>query len=638
MNFRNVAILSIPCFILVACSSGPQRHSKIDGQDPLTDRVEVVQDSLYHLDQARLNFGQNHDFFPRNDSLLAAAAALQQEQQCPKSIKMLKVLQGDLQDSRQLTLANVLQAECYLMLSVDYLGLAQQHLQEISFDYGYGPRIAAVQGKIYAHQQRWLLAAQALQQSSIAVKQQSPLIWDWLQNLDLAQLEQALQQAPELKAWIQLTTIVQRFALAPQHFISHVARWEEAHQGHILQIDLPIEIQQLLILPPISPRKIAILLPLTGRLASRGLALKQGFLAAYLNKLPKDNSLDNFNLVFEHSGQGPQQIRFFDSALKTPKELNDLVIDFDLVVGPLVKEKIVGLSKILPADKILLALNRVELGQTIASIEPTALLLEPQPTKEHYYFSLAPEDEARQLAQYVQEKQLGKPIIFVADNDTTKRMAEAFIAHWRQTPGTQIPTMTIFKDSKDMRRRVSQMLDVAQSKARIRQIERISNAEVFGVERNRRDIDAIVLFASPQQTELLNPIIEASLSPFARKSLSVFASSRSYSSDLSNNSLRDLRNLTFSDMPWMLPAHDWQDLSALVSDLWPQKQDSLLRLFAMGYDAYNLLGQLRALTLLPNISSPGLTGNISIDTQGVLHRRLPWAKVAQDRVMRLAMD
>ena len=189
-----------------------------------------------------------------------------------------------------------------------------------------------------------------------------------------------------------------------------------------------------------------------------------------------------------------------------------------------------------------------------------------------------------------------------------------------------------------MRMRVSQMLDVVQSKQRIKQIEALSDVEVFGVERNRRDIDAIVLFANPEQAKLLNPIIEASLSPFARRSLSVFASSRSYSLDLNSNSLRDLRNLTFTDMPWMLPGHRWQNLANQTMQLWPEKQDTLLRLFAMGFDAYKLLPNLRRLKTLPQVVSYGLTGEINVDDKGILHRRLLWAQVTQDRVKLLALD
>jgi outer membrane PBP1 activator LpoA protein len=88
----------------------------------------------------------------------------------------------------------------------------------------------------------------------------------------------------------------------------------------------------------------------------------------------------------------------------------------------------------------------------------------------------------------------------------------------------------------------------------------------------------------------------------------------------------------------MLPEHNWQTLANQTKQLWPQRQDTLLRLFAMGFDAYNLLPNLRRLKTLPQLVSQGLTGEIKVDQQGVLHRRLPWAQVAQDRVKLLAMD
>jgi outer membrane PBP1 activator LpoA protein len=430
-------------------------------------------------------------------------------------------------------------------------------------------------------------------------------------------------------------------------FSQQLVSWQSRHLGHPLVTNLPEEIQYSLQQEPIQAKRIAVLLPLTGRLANQGLAIKEGILAAYLNDLPNakftlNNSSDydsSTRNIAQNIVQQYREIRFFDSALKTAQQLNTLVADFDVILGPLVKEQITELTEVLPPDKILLALNRVQLKSNIITINQLGSLSGPSsPVAEHYYFSLAPEDEAQQLALHIQQKQLVRPIVFAANNPTTQRMAEAFIAKWQEAPNAIQPDLTIFTDSKDMRNRVSEMLDVAQSKHRIRQMEVLADVEVFGVERNRRDIDAIVLFANPEQAQLLNPIIEASLSPFAQKSLSVFASSRSYSLDLNSNSLRDLRNLTFTDMPWMLPDHGWQSLASQTTQLWPQKQDTLLRLFAMGFDAYNLLPNLRRLKTLPQVISYGLTGEINVDEKGILHRRLLWAQVAQDRVKLLEMD
>ena len=647
MSFRLFVVFFIAILGLLSCTNSPNRQTTTATLSPSQNIKKVEKNSDDYLTQAKQNFVKNNNVYQRNDSLLQAAEALQTEGQCTKSIKMLKVLQSELKDNRHRTHGNLILAECYLMLSDDAFDSVATILQNLTDDYGYQARIAALQAQLLVNTKQWLEASIALQDTDIEEREKTQNTWKWINKLDLPDLEKARLSETTLQPWLQLAIIIKRFALEPELFNQQLINWQSRHLGHPLVTNLPQEIKKSLQQAPIQAKRIAVLLPLTGRLANQGLAIKEGILAAYLEDLPNakfalNNAPDydgSAGKTIQNKTQQYREIRFFDSALKTTQQLNEMVADFDVVLGPLVKERIMKLTAVLPTDKILLALNRVELQpKKPNSVQLTQLVESDLTAPEHYYFALAPEDEAQQLALHIHQKQLVRPIIFAADNPTTQRMAEAFIAKWQETPNAIQPDLTIFTDSKDMRIRVSQMLDVAQSKQRIKQIEALSDVEVFGVERNRRDIDAIVLFANPEQAKLLNPIIEASLSPFARRSLSVFASSRSYSLDLNSNSLRDLRNLTFTDMPWMLPDHRWQNLASQTIQLWPEKQDTLLRLFAMGFDAYNLLPNLRRLKTLPQLVSHGLTGEINVDSQGVLYRRLLWAQVAQDRVKLLAMD
>lgn len=647
MSFRLFVVFFIAILGLLSCTNSPNRQTTTATLSPSQNIKKVEKNSDDYLTQAKQNFVKNNNVYQRNDSLLQAAEALQTEGQCTKSIKMLKVLQSELKDNRHRTHGNLILAECYLMLSDDAFDSVATILQNLTDDYGYQARIAALQAQLLVNTKQWLEASIALQDTDIEERGKTQNTWKWINKLDLPDLEKARLSETTLQPWLQLAIIIKRFALEPELFNQQLINWQSRHLGHPLVTNLPQEIKKSLQQAPIQAKRIAVLLPLTGRLANQGLAIKEGILAAYLEDLPNarfalNNAPDydgSAGKTIQNKTQQYREIRFFDSALKTTQQLNEMVADFDVVLGPLVKERIMKLTAVLPTDKILLALNRVELQpKKPNSVQLTQLVESDLTAPEHYYFALAPEDEAQQLALHIHQKQLVRPIIFAADNPTTQRMAEAFIAKWQETPNAIQPDLTIFTDSKDMRIRVSQMLDVAQSKQRIKQIEALSDVEVFGVERNRRDIDAIVLFANPEQAKLLNPIIEASLSPFARRSLSVFASSRSYSLDLNSNSLRDLRNLTFTDMPWMLPDHRWQNLASQTIQLWPEKQDTLLRLFAMGFDAYNLLPNLRRLKTLPQLISHGLTGEINVDSQGVLYRRLLWAQVAQDRVKLLAMD
>lgn len=647
MSFRASIIFCIAILCLLSCANNPTRQAKKNVIQPSKKITEVAKDSNYYLIQAKKNYAQNNDIYQRNTYLLQAAEALQAEQKCGKSIRMLKVLQPELQDNQHRTHANIVLAECYLILSDETFDQVAAIMANLTNAYGYKARIAALEAQLQVNKKQWLKAAKALQDTDLEEFKKSQTTWQWIKKLNLAELEKARLSESSLQPWLQLAIIVKRFGLEPESFNKQLINWQSRNLGHPLVTNLPEEIKQSLQQSPIQAKRIAVLLPLTGRLANQGLAIKEGILAAYLENLsdaelnqrsPSEDD-ESLNNTTQNNTQQFREIRFFDSALKTTEQLNALVADFDVIIGPLVKEQIIELTAVLPTDKILLALNRVDLKTDKPALDELSRITESNLTAaEHYYFSLAPEDEAQQLALHIQQNQMVRPIVFAADTPTTQRMAEAFIAKWQEAPNAIQPDLTLFTDNKDMRTRVSEMLDVAQSKKRIRQMEVMSDAEVFGVERNRRDIDAIVLFANPEQTALLNPIIEASLSPFARKSLSVFASSRSYSLDLNSNSLRDLRNLTFTDMPWMLPGHNWQTLANQTKELWPQRQDRLIRLFAMGFDAYNLLPNLRRLKTLPQLVSHGLAGNINIDDLGVLHRRLPLAQIAQDRVKLLAMD
>ena len=631
-------LVSLLILAVVSCSTPPKRDVRPVAPRPSQPQQPTTASQQDYLKKAQDVFVQTGSETERNAWLVKAAEALQQQDECVKSLKLLQVLLPELSEPTQLNIARLVYSECLLQLATPQANeQAQQLIASISLVSGYEQRIYQLQASVFSQQHQWLKASQALLQTNNPEPAKSMQIWQWLQNLDSAELSKSLSHYPGLRPWLQLSQILHRYGLKPEQLIEQVADWQSRYAHHALATNLPADITLALQQQPLQAEKIAVLLPLSGRLASQGLALKEGILAAYLANLPQHQ--DDQQTMQNAALQSPRSLRFFDSALQSPEQLNALVADYDFVLGPLLKESISALSNILPEDKIMLALNRIDNDlispDTINQTQPNFV----QNNKEQYFFALAPEDEAEQLASYIKNKGYQHPIVFSADNSVTNRMADAFVARWKAGDAqAKQPDIAIFSDSKDMRQQAETLLDVAQSKARIKQMENVADVEVHYVERNRQDVDVIVLFANPEQTELLNPIIEASLSPFAAKTLAVFASSRSYSLDLNKNSLRDLRNLTFSDMPWMLPDHAWGELSNQTAELWPQRQDTLLRLFAMGYDAYELIDNLRQLKALPQLSKQGLTGELNVAPNGVLHRHLPLAKIVQDKVTLLAMD
>ena len=102
-----------------------------------------------------------------------------------------------------------------------------------------------------------------------------------------------------------------------------------------------------------------------------------------------------------------------------------------------------------------------------------------------------------------------------------------------------------------MQQQLKASLDVDSSQARIADLKIRLLQSLKTESRNRRDIDMFYLVGSPAETRLLKPYIDVNTSPFA-KIIPVYASSRSHSTKQDPSKLSDLRNLVFTQMPWLL--------------------------------------------------------------------------------------
>lgn len=582
---------------LASCGSSPQREPDA----PLkTAEVDVTPespglDTAYFLNQAQ----QSED--PARQQWLLKAADSVNDDNCEQGLSIAALLLPELESNIDKTQANLIIAEC--LVSKGLLDLVTQYEERLASQVGFDRRIAAVRYALYEGQQRWTRAAEALLQSSIEEPALSEKMWSLISRIPEKEFQQLSLSNTNLRPWLQLSAIVRTHAADSQTFISGVEFWQKS-VGDRMQIPLPVNVIAAQEAMPLTPQKVAVILPLTGRLALQGNALKDGILSAYFNET-----------------RAKPELIFVNSA--RPEEGAELLRneEYQLVIGPLLKDNIQVFAPFINPDIPVIALNR----------DDTAM-----PEREYYYYSLAPEDEARQLAQHLDSRGLKEPIIIAETSNVAQRMKKAFTDYWQMVRG-QVPLDVDYTDSKTMRAGISDVMGVAPSKQRIRQINALVRQDVIAFERNRRDIDSIVVFANAEQTELINPVIETSISPFA-DILPVFASSRSHSLDMSNNSYRDLRNLNFIDLPWMLPDHPWQGLSRDTQSLWPQRTDTDYRLFAMGYDAYNLVPHLRHMALFPEYYFNGLTGRLSLDANQAVRRQLPWGRVQQDKVVRLDVD
>ena len=106
--------------------------------------------------------------------------------------------------------------------------------------------------------------------------------------------------------------------------------------------------------------------------------------------------------------------------------------------------------------------------------------------------------------------------------------------------------------------------------------------------------------------------------------LPVYSTSFVYSMDGRSDS--DLDNVMFADAPWVISPPAWiADYPALYGELWPAER-RLARLHAMGYDAYNLVGELFNAGENGISEMIGATGTLFMTGDGRIHRKLAWAR------------
>ncbi|GGD51064.1 penicillin-binding protein activator [Lacimicrobium alkaliphilum] len=597
LNLRKLT-MSITMMLLTACATAPDVSDKRvitkGSESPSRQQTYTAEELIAQARQAEQS--------EQPGLLLSAVKALYQQGDCKTTLKVLQPLIPAISDIVQKEQARLIFSQC--LLAIDQPALAKASLDKVSNKLHILPARLRFSAELAEYHHDYLTAANYLAElislNPSLAESHYPKIWQLLEQLDTTELTEASATSGYLTPWLELARLTRQ---TPSLELSQgISLWQQQYPT----LPIPEPVQQLFEQARYQPQNIAVILPLSGRLGNQGQAIKEGVLAAY----------------FAEKGQQTYapQLRFYDSVLLNESDIQNLVLQHDFVLGPLLRENIPGVLTQLPPSTPALLLNRVEQEKSVAH---------------HYFYSLAPEDEARQLARYLHGRGYKMPMLISAGRPLFERMAEQFVRQWQELE-RQEPTLVTFTDNKSMRNAVDSILAIDQSERRIQRVRSVINQEVYSFARNRRDVDAIIVFSNPAQTELLNPMIESSISPFS-DIVPVFATSRSFSKELGNNSLRDLRNLVFVDMPWMLPGAD-SDVKAEINELWPNRSDSESRLFAMGYDAYRLIPELTVLHALRGRQIKGLTGELSMDKQNRIVRRLPFGKIELDRVVSLAGD
>ena len=340
--------------------------------------------------------------------------------------------------------------------------------------------------------------------------------------------------------------------------------------------------------------QIALLLPLSGRLADAGEAIRDGFLAAY------------------YAGKSPQQttIKLYDAAGDAAPIYRKAIEEgATFVVGPLGKENIASVRALADGKVPILVLNHLNDADAVP--------------KRFYQFALAPEDEARQIAERALEAGQTTGAVLVPSGDWGQRVRQAFTATFTAGGGRLTSAETFPTDTTDFSDILTPLLGFEESQKRFRAVSSLVGGNLVFTPRRRDDLDFVFFAGQPVHARLVRPQMKFHYAG----DLPMYSTSDVYDPRASSN--QDLEGVSFVDIPWLLSEDETiSSLREKVTQLWPGDARRAGRLFALGYDAYSIVERLRDGDTLEGMR--GLTGNLSLTAAKRIRRTLMWATFGPD--------
>src|SRR5471032_1939439 len=625
--------------------------------------------SDYYLQQAQQSGDDN-----KADWQLLAVRALVREGKAPQAYNQLNAMTQQLSAEQQLE-QKLTTAEVQLALkdfapaattlsTIDPTSLTND--QKARY---YQAQIDASQGRTSLGVIRAYIAQEPLLQGQ-PHQDNIDRTWMSLTQLSAQDASSIVINADEntLQGWLDLLSVWQSNKQDPDLLKAGIKDWQRRYPVNPAAKTLPTQLSGVLNFQPSSTEKIALFLPMSGAAQVYGNAIQQGFNAA-MNGLPgptapqqapvdpnvaapqtDPNAAISPSAADTTAAQGsPTQAQPAAPAAPavsaTPANSHAQVKVYDtstqplatlltqaqqdgatIVVGPLLKDQVTALGSAQTPLNVL-ALNQPETEKNSPNI---------------CYFALSPEDEAQDAARHMWAQHRQMPLLLVPRGSFGDRIAQAFADEWQKQGGQTVLKQGLgsYSELKSTIRSgirltgtpvsgSAQTTVPAQQGVTIGGItipappsdDQITQATGGGVSGN---VDSVYIVATQDELTLIKPMIDLAVS--GRNKPAVYASSRSYQAGAGPDYRLEMEGVQFNDIPLLAgtnPALMQQATGQFKNDY------SLVRLYAMGIDAWDLANHFSQMRQIPGFKVSGKTGELSANENCVIHRKLPWLQYRQ---------
>ncbi|KTC64822.1 lipoprotein (plasmid) [Legionella adelaidensis] len=329
------------------------------------------------------------------------------------------------------------------------------------------------------------------------------------------------------------------------------------------------------------PKKIALLLPLSGPLEGPGNAVREGFLAA------------------ANKAKAKIGVQYYDTTNKNISEIYNQAIEegAECIVGPLLKPEVNAIAQ-LPHPVPTLLLNEAPIvGQDNV-----------------FQFGLSLTLEAKQVASKAKADGHTNALVIVPTGVWGEEIAKSFQETWEQENGFVVDTLH-YSQQDDLNNTIKTFLRVKASEEREKKIKQLLGLHIETQPRRRQDFDVIFLLAYPSKARQIMPMLKY----YYAGDIPVYATSTVYAGNPNALRDKDLDGIIFCDMPWVFSNHT-------TTRNWPEQFNSYNRLYALGMDSYTLATQLSQLITYPEMELPRKSGVLGLNANQQITRRLMWGQ------------
>ena len=317
------------------------------------------------------------------------------------------------------------------------------------------------------------------------------------------------------------------------------------------------------------PLRLALLLPQTGNLATAGIAVRDGVLAAYYAENRSKPAIRVYDTQSTAAGAGAAYLKAVNEGAQ-------------LIIGPIGKDETAAVAAQLDGIP-LLALNAVDAPNNRYLLS----------------FALSPEREGELIAKRLLSRKLLKAAVFIEAGDGNQRVFGAFEKTYAAGGGSIVAKAPAPKFEKDA------VTGAGSDPALPESLPQAS---------------AVVLLMSGNTAKPMR----AALSLHGAGTLPTFAGSDIGTiSEPKTNAQLD--GIEFVQMPWLLGQGNALGIQPAQLAKLPSARGGGARLNAFGIDAWLIGTHLDAWLANPNGVFDGATGRLHLEPNGRIERQLPWA-------------